>query len=102
MGWKISPTVTFEVGKYQRADSKTGYMYMAYPSDGLEMKRTGVRGEDIYLLFGEILNLKEKYGFKRAEFKNKDNKRVCPPLELLEQEEFNTLEKLAKVPIMEK
>jgi len=100
MALKSNKTIKFEVGKYQRADSKTGYLYIAYPDDGLDMKKTGVRGEDIYKLFGEILNLKERYGFKNVKFSNKENKKLCPPLESLNKEELGTLEKLAQAPVM--
>ncbi|MFH1210319.1 MAG: hypothetical protein V1645_00200 [archaeon] len=97
---EVSETVMFEVGKYKRVDSPTGYHYIAYPTDGIGFGKSGVKGNDIQRLFGKILDLKEKYGFKRAEFQNKADDKKIPPIEALEFDEMGLLEKLANSPVM--
>ncbi|MEM4244935.1 MAG: hypothetical protein QW404_00475 [Candidatus Nanoarchaeia archaeon] len=97
----INVIETFQIGKFVRSDIKRSYVFVAYPENKeMKLEREGLRGKDIYDLFGKILQLKEKYGFEKAKFEYISRPNTIPQIEKLNEEEVSTLEKLASAPVM--
>lgn len=97
----ITPMETFQVGKFIRNDPKQRFIFIAYPTNNeMQLEREGLRGKDLYELFGKILNLKEKYGFEKAKFEYVSRPNTIPKIERLEDKEISALEKLANAPVM--